>query len=556
MTDVRISGLANSAALTGVEILPLVQSGVTYSTTVNALKAFIDAGGTPGPGVFTTIAGTADLSVTNTLVLTDTAGTYANTDNFILFRNSALATVGGLTHPAVTTLGLWGNTGVTIFNGSSGASTIASFTSGGLAVTGLTSTGSLAVSSNTGGADLDSSFTNTGTGRSTLTLNNLGATQNIIKFQQSGVNQWGIYGNSLANLGIYSYSAAAYIGLFSTTGLAVTGALSATGLASLNSGAAIGGTTGPSSGQSVEITYGAVASTGRVMSYDRTGVTRMPLMLDGSVLQLTTGGTVQATLDASGNLGVGVTPSAWSGAKALELQGGSVSSANTGTLGITQNAYLVGANWTYKLSNFATIYQASGGNHQLYSAASGTAGNTITWTQVFVVGKGTALTLEGGTSTAGTGVAFPAAQLASADANTLDDYEEGTWTPVVTFTTPGDLNVVYSTRNGYYTKVGRQVTVRVEVVTSTFTYTTATGIIKITGLPFTTSNSGNYDTGALVYGGYTSVTNPVLVAVADASATQITFRGSGSGVAAIGPSITQFPTTSSVALIATITYFV
>ena len=119
------------------------------------------------------------------------------------------------------------------------------------------------MSSNTGGADLDSSFTNTGTGRSTLTLNNLGATQNIIKFQQSGVNQWGIYGNSLANLGIYSYSAAAYIGLFSTTGLAVTGALSATGLASLNSGAAIGGTTGPSSGQSVEITYGAVASTGR-----------------------------------------------------------------------------------------------------------------------------------------------------------------------------------------------------------------------------------------------------------------------------------------------------
>src|SRR3990167_1606815 len=54
-------------------------------------------------------------------------------------------------------------------------------------------------------------------------------------------------------------------------------------------------------------------------------------------------------------------------------------------------------------------------------------------------------------------IAFPATQNASADANTLDDYEEGTWTPVFTFATPGDLSVAYSTQQAIYTKIGRVV---------------------------------------------------------------------------------------------------
>ena len=84
-------------------------------------------------------------------------------------------------------------------------------------------------------------------------------------------------------------------------------------------------------------------------------------------------------------------------------------------------------------------------------------------------------------------IKFPAAQNASADANTLDDYEEGGWTPVVTFDTPGDLNVVYSTQTGSYTKKGREVTVTGEIVTSTFTHTTASGSLRITGIPIAES---------------------------------------------------------------------
>ena len=87
------------------------------------------------------------------------------------------------------------------------------------------------------------------------------------------------------------------------------------------------------------------------------------------------------------------------------------------------------------------------------------------------------LTLTGGQA------AFPATQVPSADPNTLDDYEEGTWTMGVTFSTPGDLNVVYSSQSGRYTKIGRAFMYEGTVTTTTFTYTTATGTLRVSGLP-------------------------------------------------------------------------
>lgn len=90
-----------------------------------------------------------------------------------------------------------------------------------------------------------------------------------------------------------------------------------------------------------------------------------------------------------------------------------------------------------------------------------------------------------GTVVLGNGqLVFPAVQNASAGANTLDDYEEGTFTPTLTAATPGDINVVYSTRTGVYTKIGNLVNWEIVIVTSTFTWTTASGAINITGLPF------------------------------------------------------------------------
>ena len=90
-------------------------------------------------------------------------------------------------------------------------------------------------------------------------------------------------------------------------------------------------------------------------------------------------------------------------------------------------------------------------------------------------------------STSGAGITFPATQSASSDANTLDDYEEGSWTPSFTFTSNGSASFSYTAQVGSYTKIGRQVTV-FAFLSGTITKSNATGDLQITGLPFTPAN--------------------------------------------------------------------
>jgi hypothetical protein len=79
----------------------------------------------------------------------------------------------------------------------------------------------------------------------------------------------------------------------------------------------------------------------------------------------------------------------------------------------------------------------------------------------------------------GAGISFPATQSSSSDANTLDDYEEGTWTPVATSQTG---SITAYTSSGTYTKVGRVVYLS-GIITIT-TGGTASGVIFIAGYPF------------------------------------------------------------------------
>jgi hypothetical protein len=81
-------------------------------------------------------------------------------------------------------------------------------------------------------------------------------------------------------------------------------------------------------------------------------------------------------------------------------------------------------------------------------------------------------------------IAFPATQVASANANTLDDYEEGTWTPVMTFATPGNLSIsAYGVQAGAYTKIGRSATLsfNISISAGNYTQTTASGSLQTTG---------------------------------------------------------------------------
>jgi hypothetical protein len=91
-------------------------------------------------------------------------------------------------------------------------------------------------------------------------------------------------------------------------------------------------------------------------------------------------------------------------------------------------------------------------------------------------------------STSGAGITFPSAQSASSNANTLDDYEEGTWTPVIEGTTTAGT-VTYAARNAKYTKIVRLVILNTYVSWSSGT---GTGNLRMSGLPFTEGGDSTY----------------------------------------------------------------
>jgi len=105
---------------------------------------------------------------------------------------------------------------------------------------------------------------------------------------------------------------------------------------------------------------------------------------------------------------------------------------------------------------------------------------------------GTTIGVGGATASAsGSGISFPATQSASSDANTLDDYEEGTWTPTAS---PASGSYTTLTTGGWYVKTGRSVTI--------FGYWyivnagTAGSNLNVGGLPFTILNTGTYGAGS------------------------------------------------------------
>jgi hypothetical protein len=99
-----------------------------------------------------------------------------------------------------------------------------------------------------------------------------------------------------------------------------------------------------------------------------------------------TAAAIRATLDSSGNLGLGVTPSAWaSGWKALEItSSGYIAAAGSTYLEIGQNNFYDGA-FKYKTTAAATLYEQITGSHRWYNAPSGTANATITFTQAMTL---------------------------------------------------------------------------------------------------------------------------------------------------------------------------
>jgi hypothetical protein len=262
--------------------------------------------------------------------------------------------------------------------------------------------------------------------------------------------------------------------------LSVAGTLVVTGAASTIDATAIGATTADTGAFTTLAASGSVTLSGGTAN----GVT----YLNGSKV-LTSG---SALVFDGTNLGVGVTPSAWSLGKALEIgtaAGNAVWGVGSSNMNLTSNIYF---NSGYKFAGTGfggTLSMASGGVSIASTTASGTAGAAASFTDILAVSLGNSVALQGATVKTGTGITFPATQSASSDANTLDDYEEGTWTAGFAADTSGTVTIDTSFRTATYTKVGRLVTVHAQLVVASVS--SPNGILFITGLPFTPSSIGN-----------------------------------------------------------------
>jgi len=272
------------------------------------------------------------------------------------------------------------------------------------------------------------------------------------------------------------------------------------------------------------------------------GANKQVIFNDGGVLAGDAGLTYDKATDKLsivGGLGVGAPPSPWqTGLKAINFSTNGVLYANGGNSAFFGNNYYNDSAGTnrYLTNNVATAYGQVSGAHLWYSAPIGNAGDPLTGANAFVqtmaldasgnlsfpsnkyIGWGNLDTLIYGSSTSnyiyfrtnateqvridgagnvdvkagnvivssGKGIDFSATPSGSGTMTSelLSDYEEGTFTPIIQGGSSAGTGT-YAQQIGYYTKVGRLVTVQLYLVWSAHT---GTGAMRIGGLPFITAN--------------------------------------------------------------------
>ena len=149
---------------------------------------------------------------------------------------------------------------------------------------------------------------------------------------------------------------------------------------------AVAGTLTVTGSATVEFADGSAASPSITNDGDtNTGI----LFPAADTVAVATGGTEVARFDSAGNLGLGVTPSAWNSVyRSMQLGTTGAISGRTDTtlLELAANAYRnSGGSFIYLTTDLAARYDIAAGVHRWYNAASGTAGNAITFTQAMTL---------------------------------------------------------------------------------------------------------------------------------------------------------------------------
>jgi hypothetical protein len=333
MADTKISALpASTTPLAGTEVLPIVQSGVTKKTSIESVLTSVQPSGT------------------------------AN--------------------------------GVAYLNGSKVLTTGSALTFNG---------GQLLVGSNTSGYGTVNVARDTAAPYASLTITDNATPANAVGmyFRANGTDPAGI-STAGAPLAFYLGGPATTEQMrLTSTGLGI--GTSSPG-ASLHAAGAISSTpTGSGFLAGLNGTYGQAklyGSAGGILDFGASGADASARILStnaGDDLQFYTNGPASLTermrLDSSGNLGLGVTPSAWeSSYRAFQYGAGSAFLA--GRVGALQNRQMFlgvgashnGTNWLYTPTGIAVSYYAQNdGSHQFFTAPSGTAGNAITFTQAMTL---------------------------------------------------------------------------------------------------------------------------------------------------------------------------
>ena len=186
--------------------------------------------------------------------------------------------------------------------------------------------------------------------------------------------------------------------------------------------------------------------------------------------------------------------------------------ATTGTTVVLANACTVGdavVTESFLVSSVLNAIPNTGGSvsaSTLAAAGTGSSSNFLrgdmAWTSATGTGSvalaslptfSTTIGVGGATASAsGSGISFPATQSASSDANTLDDYEEGTFTPNLAFG-GGSSGMTYSIQTGSYIKIGRLVFVSINIQLTALG--SSTGSSTITNLPFSALGGNAYGAG-------------------------------------------------------------
>jgi hypothetical protein len=133
------------------------------------------------------------------------------------------------------------------------------------------------------------------------------------------------------------------------------------------------------------------------------------------------------------------------------------------------------------------------------------------------------------------------------------------WTPVLTFAVPGDLAVSYTTNMGDLIRTRDGIIAQFRIITSAFTYTTASGVLAITGLPYTAStlsadSAMGWVGGGLVFQGITKANFTQFVPQIMAGSSSILIVASGSAQVPANLTTTDVPSGGSVVLAASLSF--